>query len=90
MGGKWLKIVYGACFVQFALTFIYITTFCQPLTKSHMALVGLSAVCGLLLSGIIRRGYKDFKKSHDKSAAYKDLKKNLQKIREQNSKITNL
>ena len=83
MNEKWLIVVYGFCIGQFIVTLIYVISFCKPATKLDMALVGLSAAIGILLSGIIRRGYKSYKAYSDKKTAYHNLDETLRKIREQ-------
>ena len=54
---KTLKVMYAFCVGQFLFVLFYVNFFCYPKTQLHVALVGLSASCGLLLAGISRRRY---------------------------------
>ena len=77
-------VVNSFCVGQFVATLLYVNIYCKPTTKLHMALVGLSAVIGILLSGIIRRGYKDFRTYSNTKAVNKEVNAIVKKISENN------
>ena len=79
---KIVKLFYILCVGQFVVIFGYVVFFCNPRTQLHVALVGLSASCGLLLSGIVRRGYKDFKQYSDIKTTKREVDEIVKKIHE--------
>jgi len=81
-----IKVLYFFCAAQFLATLIYVQFYCPAKTQFHVALVGLSASIGILLSGVIRRAYADIKKFYDKKSAYRNLETTLKDIREKNTK----
>ena len=83
---KIVKLFYVLCIGQFVFILGYVIFFCNPKTHLHVALVGLSASCSVLLTGIVRRGYEDYKKYSDKKIAQRDLDDILKKIRGANPK----
>jgi hypothetical protein len=78
-----LFFLYGLCVAQFLFTLIYVNLYCKPLTQLHVALVGLSAACGILLSGIIRRSYKGIREYLDKRELRKQVAEIVIKTKEQ-------
>ena len=86
MNEKTVKIIYNICTVQFGLILLTVFVFCKPLTKVHLAYVGLSAALGLLISGTARRSYQAAKDEAEKQAKYKKLDETLEKIRQEEKK----
>lgn len=66
-------LLYAACAGQFLFILFYVNVYCQPLAKLHVAMVGLSATCGILFSGIIRRSYKSLRDYWDKKTIRKEV-----------------
>lgn len=50
-----IRIIDGCCVGQFVIVFLYIQVFLQPVTRTHMIFVGVSAALGLLLSALARQ-----------------------------------
>ena len=82
MSEKNVTAVYAFCITQFAGVLIYVTVFCHPVTRTHVALVTLSAVLGLAISGHVRRSYHENKqKQTGDNEQYLALDEKLKKIR---------
>jgi len=86
MSERTLKVVYAICLGQFVLVLLFVRFFCQPITRTHMAWVGLSLILGLLVSGTVRRNYQAKKAEGDQQKKYAELDQALRKIREEENK----
>ena len=73
-------LCYSFCIGQFLVTLVYLNFYCKPLTQLHVAMVGLSAICGILLSGIIRRSYKALRDYWDKKEIKREVAEIVSKI----------
>ncbi len=82
MTKKYLTNIYSFCILQFVLIFLYVQLFCQPLTRSHVAFIGLSFVIGMVLSGMARRKYNADVELEEKQEKLQDLETTLKEIRE--------
>jgi hypothetical protein len=78
-----IACLHAACVAQFLFTLIYVNFYCKPLNQLHVAIVGLSAICGILLSGIIRRSYKSLREYWDKKIITREVDEIVSKIKEQ-------
>lgn len=74
-------LLYAACVGQFLFIVFYVNVYCRPMTKLHVALVGLSATCGILFSGIIRRSYKVLREYWDKKTISREVAEIVSKVK---------
>ena len=82
---KIVKLFYILCAGQFVTILGYVVFFCNPKTQLHVAVVGLSASCGLLLSGIVRRGYRDYRQYRDNKTIKREVDEILKKVHEKSA-----
>ena len=78
------RLVDLCCIAQFIITFLLVHVFCYPLSKFHVAVIGLSAVMGLFVSSAYKfHSRRNSPKHHryEDRADYAELEKTLEKIR---------
>jgi hypothetical protein len=79
---KTLRWIYIGCVSQFLITFVYINVTSQPIDKTDMILIGLSAVIGILFAGSERRDYYQWKEENDRKKQYTDLDETISKLKQ--------
>ena len=80
MNQKTISLVYIFCAAQFAGILVYVSFFCRPMTRMHLALVMFSVIFGLIVTGNARRSY-DSGKTNTQDEAFRALDEKLKKIR---------
>ena len=75
-----LKWVYYFCVGQFLLILLYVLVGHHPVERSSLALVGASAIFGLLFSSLVRQNLQVRKQIAEKQQQYDELDETLKKL----------
>lgn len=78
-----LKLIIYVCLIQFLAVLVYTQLLCSPKTKLHVAMVGISAVLGLLVSGAAYNAYYSLKAEEERKQKYTQLDETLQKLKDE-------